>query len=108
MTLKNIGYGVVVAATALMFVLGSAATGEAKGKKKAAAPAPPPPATCWFTAKAPVCAAKGKLKFTYINSCYAAKDGAKSAKQGACKAPKAGKKGGGKKKAKKAKGKKKK
>jgi hypothetical protein len=107
MKLKNIGYAVVVGATALMFVLGSAATGEAKGKKKAAAPAPQP-ATCWFTAKAPVCAAKGKLKFTYINSCYASKDGAKVASKSACKAPKAAKgKKGGKKKAKKAKGKKK-
>ena len=39
------------------------------------------------------------MKFTYFNACYAAKDGAKSATPGACKAAKAAK--GGEKKAKK-------
>ncbi len=46
---------------------------------------------------------------SYANACFAQADGAKGAKAGACKAPKAAKKGGGKKKiAAKAKGGKKK
>ena len=101
MKLKNIGYIAIVAATAVMFVLGSAVPGEAAKKKKAAAAPPPPPAaTCWFTATAPVCGARGTMKFTYANSCYAAKDGAKSVSPGPCKVAKAKK--GGAKKAKKA------
>ena len=100
MKLKNIGYVAIVAATAVMFVLGSAVPGEAAKKKKAAAAPPPPAATCWFTAKAPVCGVRGKQKFTYTNSCYAAKDGASSVSPGPCKVAKAKK--GGTKKAKKA------
>ena len=42
-----------------------------------------------------VCATKGGQKFTYFNTCYAAKDQATAAKSGACKEAKAG---GGKKK----------
>jgi hypothetical protein len=97
MKLKNIGYAVVIAATAAAFVIGSAMPSEAKGKKKEAAP---PPATCWFTAYKPVCGSKGGMKFTYANSCYAAKDGAKVTSWKACPAPKAMKahKKGGKKK----------
>ena len=51
-------------------------------------------ATCWGVPAAPVCATRGKLKFTYINSCYASKDGAKVVSQKACsvKAAKKGKK----------------
>ena len=45
-----------------------------------------------------MCATKGDLKFTYHNACWAAKDGAKAAKPGACKEAKAA---GGKKKSKK-------
>jgi hypothetical protein len=98
MTIRNIAYTALVGAAAVAFIIGSAVPSEAAKKKKAAAaPAPQPPA-CWANAPGPVCATKGGLKFTYINSCYAAKDGATSAKAGACKEAKA-KKGGGKKKA---------
>jgi hypothetical protein len=100
MKLRNLGYAAVIAATAAAFVIGSVNVGEAKGKKKAAA-APPPPVVC-FEAEKRVCAVKGGMKFTYINACTAAKDGAKVASQKACPAPKAAKA----KKAKKAKAKK--
>src|ERR1700688_4403544 len=85
MKLKNIGYAVVIAATAAAFVIGSIGPSEAKHKKKEAAPAP---ATCWLIAPAPVCGARGHMKFTYINACYAAKDGATSVSPGPCKAAK--------------------
>jgi len=102
MKLRNIGYAAVIAVTAVAFVIGSAVTSEAAKKKKAEA-APPPPA-CWLTADKAVCATKGSMKFTYKNSCYAAKDGAKVVADKACPA-KAAKKAGGKKKAAKAKAK---
>ena len=95
MKIKNLAYATFVAAAAVAFVIGSAVPSEAAKKKKAAA-APPPPATCLWTAPGSVCATKGGQKFTYINSCYAAMDQAKSATAGACKAAK----GGGKKTAK--------
>jgi hypothetical protein len=100
MKLRSLGYAAVIAATAAAFVIGSVNVGEAKGKKKAAA-APPPPVVC-FEAEKRVCAVKGGMKFTYINACTAAKDGAKVVSQKACPAPKAAKA----KKAKKAKAKK--
>ena len=102
MKLRNIGYATVIAMTAAAFVIGSAVPSEAAKKKKAEA-APPPPA-CWLTADKAVCATKGNMKFTYKNSCYAAKDGAKVVSDKACPAKaaaKAGKKKGGKKAAKK-------
>ena len=99
MKLKNIGYVAIVAATAVMFVLGSAVPGEAAKKKKAAAPPPQKSAIC-PTAPAPVCAVKGGIKFNYSNSCFAANDGATSVSPGPCKVAKAKK--GGSKKAKKA------
>lgn len=86
--LRKIGYATVVAAAAMAFVLGSAATGEAKSKKKMQA-APPPQPTCMFTAASPVCGEKGGVKFNYKNACYAANDGAKLIKSGACPAKKA-------------------
>jgi hypothetical protein len=98
MKLKNLAYATFVAAAAVAFVIGSAVPSEA-AKKKAAAAAPPPPPQLVCSGNAPVCADKGGVKFTYFNACYAAKDGAKGAKPGACKAAAA--KGGGKKKAKK-------
>jgi hypothetical protein len=107
MKLKNIGYAAFVAATALMLVLGSAATSEAKGKKKAPAPKYSPACS---TMRAPVCATKGGMKFTYVNSCFAGNDGASVNSNKACPvkaAKKGGKKKGGKKKGKKAKAKKK-
>ena len=100
MKLRSLGYAAIVAATAAAFVIGSVNVGEAKGKKKAAA-APAPPVIC-FEAEKRVCAVKGGMKFTYINACTAAKDGAKVVSQKACPAPKAAKA----KKAKKAKAKK--
>jgi hypothetical protein len=74
---------------------------EAAKKKKAAAAAPAPAAaaapapaapqwpTCWGAPYAPVCASKGGQNFSYINACYAMKDGASKAKAGACKVAKA-------------------
>jgi len=102
MKLKNIGYAVVIAATAAAFVIGSAIPSDAKGKKKKAETAPPP-ATCFLADSKPVCATKGGMKFTYAGACYAAKDGAKVMSGKACPAPKAmkAKKGGKKKAAKK-------
>lgn len=101
MKIRNIAYAAFVGAAAVAFVIGSAVPSEAAKKKKAAAAPPAPqPASCLASPPGPVCATKGGLKFTYINSCYAAKDGATSAKPGECKAAK-GKKGGKKKAAKK-------
>jgi len=99
MKIKNLAYAALVGVAAVAIVIGSAVPSEAAKKKKAAAapPPPPPPAQCLTTAPGQVCATKGGQKFTYFNSCYAAKDQATSAKPGACKAAKPG----GKKKAKK-------
>lgn len=99
MNYKNLGYAVITAATAALFVIGSAVPGEAKGKKKEAAAAPVSQAFC-FMKHQPVCAAKGDMKFTYSNACFAARDGAKVVSEGPCKDKKAMK--GGKKKGKKA------
>ena len=97
MKIKNLAYATFVAAAAVAFVIGSAVPSEAAKKKKAAAaPPPPPPPPALGTVPGSVCATKGGQKFTYINSCYAAMDQAKSATAGACKAAK----GGGKKTAK--------
>jgi hypothetical protein len=85
--LKKLGYAALIALAAAAFVIGSAATGEAKAKKKAAA-SPPPPVVCLFDYK-PVCGAKGKTKATWANACFAAKNGAKVVSQGACKVHKA-------------------
>ena len=98
MKLKNLGYAAVIAVTAAAFVIGSAVPSDAKGKKKKAEAAPPAPmATCFLAPSNAVCATKGGMKFTYMNSCYAAKDGAKVVSDKACPAKaakKAGKKGG--------------
>jgi hypothetical protein len=100
MKLKNIGYAVVIAATAVAFVIGSAIPSDAKAKKKKAEAAPTP-LSCLLTADKPVCGSRGGMSFTYANSCYAAKDGAKVTAWKACSAKKAMKahKKGGKKKA---------
>ena len=100
MKLKNFVYATFVGAAAIAFVIGSAVPSEAAKKKAAAAPPPPPPPPQVVCAGPPaqVCATKGDQQFTYHNACWAAKDGAKAAKPGACKAAKAA---GGKKKAKK-------
>ena len=101
MTIKKLAYGTFVAAAAIAFVIGSAVPSEAAKKKKAAAAPAPEPVSCIGSPPGPVCATKGGLKFTYNNACFAAKDGAKSAKAGACKEAKAKKSGGKKKAAKK-------
>jgi len=90
MKLRNVGYAVVVAATAVAFVIGSASVGEAKGKKKKAAAAPPmAAATCWVPdSPTKLCAVKGGMKFTYANSCIAKAEGAKIISNKACPAPK--------------------
>ncbi|MFI4961725.1 MAG: hypothetical protein ACHP82_09775 [Hyphomicrobiales bacterium] len=87
MKLKNLGYAALMTIAATAFVLGTTGSSEAAKKKAAAAP-PPPPVIC-FEAEKRVCAVKGGMKFTYINACTAAKDGAKVVSQKACPAPKA-------------------
>src|SRR5262249_12835191 len=90
MKFKILPYAPFVAAAAVAIVIGSAVPSEAAKKKKAAAaaaPPAPPPVAC-VGPQAPVCASKGDLKFTYHNACWAAKDGAKAAKPGECKAAK--------------------
>ena len=99
MKLKNLAYATFVGAAAVAFVIGSAVPSEAAKKKQAAAaPPPPPPQVVCAGGPAPVCATKGDMNFTYHNACWAAKDGAKAAKPGACKEAKTA---GGKKKSKK-------
>jgi hypothetical protein len=87
MKIKNLAYATFVTAAAVALVIGSAVPSEAAKKKTAAAATPPAPqpVSCFVTAPGSVCAAKGGQKFTYFNTCYAAKDGAKSATAGACK-----------------------
>jgi len=82
MTLRNLGYAALVAATAAVIAIGSAGPSEAKSKK----PAPPPQPVCMMTDYHPVCAVKGGMEQTYVNSCYAANDGATVVSEGACKA----------------------
>jgi hypothetical protein len=90
MKLKTIAYAAFIAAAAGAFVIGSVGPSDAKAKKKMAAP-PPEPGPCFMIA-GPVCGAKGGMKFTYANACYAAKDGASVVSKGACKPAKAHKK----------------
>jgi hypothetical protein len=89
MKLRSLVSAAVVAAATVAFVVGSAEISEAKAKKKmAAAPPPAPFAFCYQPHKA-VCGEKGGQKFTYVNACYAQKDGAKVMADGACPAKKA-------------------
>jgi hypothetical protein len=103
MQTRKIAYIMFVGMAAVAFVIGSAVPSEAAKKKKAAAAAAAPAAaapqwpTCWGAPYAPVCASKGNQNFSYINACYAMKDGASKAKAGGCKVAKAS--GGKKKKA---------
>ena len=94
MKLKTFGYALLVAVAAVALAIGSASTGEAKGKKKMAAP-PSHPEIC-VAQWQPVCGQRGGMKFTYANSCSAEKDGAKVVSNKAC-AMKAAKKGKSKK-----------
>jgi hypothetical protein len=96
MQIKKLAYAMFVGVAAVAFVIGSAVPSEAAKKKKAAAAAPAPAAqqwlTCWGAPYAPVCASKGGQNFSYINACYAMKDGASKAKAGGCKVATSGKK----------------
>ena len=83
MRLRNVAYAVTIAVAGAALVLGTADSSEAKGKKKMAAP-PAPDAVC-IGPQAVVCGVKGGQKFTYFNTCYAVKDGAKVIGTGACK-----------------------
>jgi DnaK suppressor protein len=83
MKLKNLGYAALIAVSAVVIAIGSAAPGQAKAKKKAAAAPAPMSAFCLQPQK-PVCGVKGGQKFTYASSCYAQKDGAKVVSQKAC------------------------
>ena len=95
MQIKKLAYAMFVGVAAVAFVIGSAVPSEAAKKKKAAATAAAPAATapqwptCWGAPYAPVCASKGGQNFSYINACYAMKDGASKAKAGGCKVAKA-------------------
>jgi hypothetical protein len=82
MTLKNVAYAAIVGAAAAAFVLGSAATGEAKAKKMMAETPKPPLCLYWHKT---VCGSKSGHLFTYANPCFAEKDGAKVVAQHACK-----------------------
>jgi hypothetical protein len=95
MQIKKLAYAMFVGVAAVAFVIGSAVPSEAAKKKKAAAaaaasaPAAQQWPTCWGAPYAPVCASKGGQNFSYINACYAMKDGASKAKAGGCKVAKA-------------------
>ena len=74
MKIKNLAYATFVAAAAVAIVIGSAVPSEAAKKKKAAAAPPAPqPVSCLVASPGSVCATKGGQKFTYFNTCYAAK-----------------------------------
>lgn len=72
------------------FVMGSAAPAAAQS-----------PQFCMLMQYKPVCAEKGKMRFTYANACFAQKDGAKVIHEGKCKPPKKAKAKKSKKKKKK-------
>jgi hypothetical protein len=80
MNLKTFGYVAFIAAAATAFIIGSGEPTLAAKKKKAMAPEP---TVCSGIYK-PVCGVRGGHKFTYANSCFAAKDGAKVVAQHAC------------------------
>ena len=82
MKLKQLGTLAMIAAGALTLVVASSAPSLAAKKKKAEA-APPAPAICLVPYSA-VCGEKGGMKYTYANSCYAERDGAKVVSNKAC------------------------
>jgi hypothetical protein len=71
MILKNLTRAALFSATVFGLSFGSAVPSSAEN-----------PPFC-IQPSAPVCGVKGGLKFTYDNSCYAAKDGAKIVSKGA-------------------------
>jgi Kazal-type serine protease inhibitor domain len=78
--LKKLGYTALLAMSAAVLVIGSAATGQAKAVKKMAGP---PPVICPLIYK-PVCGETMGVETTYANWCFAAKNEAKIIHQGAC------------------------
>ena len=86
--LRLTGQAAIIATIAAAFVLGSAGISEA-AKKKGAKARSASTGICTLQPRAPVCAVKGKMRFTYANSCFAAADGAKVSAWKACKATKA-------------------
>jgi len=80
-------------AAAIVLAVGFASPSFA-AKKKAAAPAAQPNGIFCIQPSQPVCGVKGGQKFTYANSCFAQKDKATIASQGACKTAKSAKKSG--------------
>lgn len=82
---------ITTAAAALVLAVGLSSPSFAAKKQAAAAPAQPNGLLC-IQPSQPVCGVKAGQKFTYANPCFAEKDGAKIASQGACKPAKSAKK----------------
>ena len=89
MRLKDCASATLIAATALVFVLGSAASTDAKMRTKMLRPPPPPPRPVFCPMiYMPVCAInKDGRRQTYANSCWAAYEGARVIYQGVCRTP---------------------
>lgn len=87
MKLGRLGYVAFIAGAAAL-ALGTTAPALAKAKKAVAAAEPPPFIFCYQPIKE-VCGEKGGQKFTYANTCFARRDGAKVVSDKACPAPKA-------------------
>lgn len=83
MKLKTLAHVAFVAVAAAALIVGTAATGEAKGKKKKEA-APSGQVICNWDYK-PVCANDHGIKHTYSNACIANVWGAKMVSPGPCK-----------------------
>jgi hypothetical protein len=83
MKIRTIGYTAFIAAAAVAFAFGTSGPSQAKHKKAEAKPM-----ACW-TKQGPVCGTRGGMSFTYANSCYAERDGAKVVAWKACPAKKA-------------------
>ena len=81
-------------AAALVLAVGISSPTFAAKKKAAAPAAAQPNGLLCIQPSQPVCGEKGGQKFTYANSCFAQKDGAKIASQSACKPAKSAKKAG--------------
>jgi hypothetical protein len=80
---KRLAFAALIAFSAVALALAAPTTGQAKAKKKMAEAMP---IICPLTSK-PVCAVFGGQRFTYANSCFAAKNGAKVIRNRACWTP---------------------
>jgi hypothetical protein len=83
---KRIGYVALVAAAAVAVAFVLASPSQAKHNKKMAEPVQP---FCVLDPHQPVCGEKDGMKFTFANSCFASREGAKIVAHKACEAPKA-------------------